>query len=785
MAGGDGKRLRPITCTMPKPMVRLLNKPTIFYSLDLLKKHGIRDVYIALGYMGETIKKAVGDGSKWGLNISCSEPYKRLGTAGSVRFAVKDDSEPVLVLSGDGITDVDLTAAIKAHDKNNAFVTVVLSRVSEPSEYGVAVTDSGDCIARFIEKPSEREVFSDRANTGIYILSPEAIEKIPPDTEYDFSMELFPKLLSEGKKLLGYKSDSYWCDIGDISELRRAQADMLEGRCEFDTKAINKNGVYIEEGAAVSEDAVLTGPCYIGAGAEIGSGVTIGAYTVVESRAKLMEGANVKRSVIMESAVVRGFTELRGSVVCENADIDARSTLLEGSVIGAGTRLGKGVTVSPNVLIWPDKGVEDGMSCTENMVWGVQKPAETDGSAFVGYADRELTPAFALRIAAAFSGVLKTELPIGVAADGSAASVMMKQAVISGILSQGLDAVSSGAVSCSAFGYMIRNCALAGGIYIKCEQFERRVSIIIFDGNGTEADSRLMRSIKRAVTVTELKPTTSREIGVMRSVSSLGLEYEASILRHTNVKLLSGNPRKLIINASEPTADCIARIMLRQGWTVDTVSELKSLIPTHNSDAVSVLIDKEGNVSAFTASTGSLDRDRLLAVIALSLKPERAVLPSSMPDEITGFLSVRGIGTVSAPESPSDRRGTAMRENAYIPSLLEPEAAVIRLCELFCDGRLNKLNSELPRSIKTEAELEMDKTDFGRMLRTLVETEYDRVADMVDGVKLRYDTGWVTVCPNTVSNTLRVVAGSRDAEYSRELCDELISKLRKLNNSKK
>ena len=780
LAGGEGKRLRPITCTVPKPMVKLLNKPTLFYTLELLKKHGFKDVVLTLGYMGEVIKNAVQDAGNMGLNVTFSDPEKRLGTAGSVRHALNDTDEPVLVMSGDGITDLDISRVTEAHTNSKAMATVVLYSVREPSEYGIAVTDPEGYIRKFIEKPSESEVFSDRANTGIYVLSPQALEMIPEDNEFDFSKELFPKILSSGGKLYGYEMKGYWCDIGDTGELRRAQADMLDGRCSFDTCAKKVNGVFIEEGAIISPEARLVPPCYIGKGAEIGSRTLIDPYSVVCSGAKVMEGASLKRSVIMENATVRRFSELRGAIVCENADVDARCSLLEGSVIGAGSRLGKHVTVAQSILIWSDKVIEPGTKCSRDIVWGENRLPGTEGPCFTGYADRELTPELALRIASAFAKEVGAPADMGVGTDGSTVSVMIKQAAISGILSQGTDAVSADAVSRSAFGHMIRLSGLGGGIYVESDELERRVGLRIFDSTGTEADGALIRSIVKSLSSGDIKPATNREIGVIRSVGGTGMEYEASLLRLIDAEKVKEFGGKLIINAPVQTANTVARVMLRLGWTVDTVSELKRLIPTHNADAVSVLIDRDGMISCFAAGCGAVDRNRIFTVLAVNSGAKRVPVPAGLDMELREFIEGKGIATVTVPDDASSMRSKAAVEDSYVPSLLEPEAAAVTLCALLADGRLYKTLGELPEYERRETEINVSKCDFGRMLRSVIETEFDRVADMTDGVRLRYDSGWVTVRPGS-NRAMRIVAGSRDAEYSKELCDVYAEKLRKLN----
>ena len=179
MAGGAGKRLRPLTCTMPKPMVPLLNKPVIEYCVELLVRHGLTDIGVTLHYLPNAIRNHLKDGEKWGAKISYSIEDAPLGTAGSVRKAAGAAKEPVLVISGDAMTDIDLTAAIRTHTQSGAKATLLLKKVPSPTEYGVVLTDKDGIVTRFIEKPAPSEVFSDLANTGIYIFEPEILSMIP------------------------------------------------------------------------------------------------------------------------------------------------------------------------------------------------------------------------------------------------------------------------------------------------------------------------------------------------------------------------------------------------------------------------------------------------------------------------------------------------------------------------------------------------------------------------------------------------------------------------------
>jgi UTP-glucose-1-phosphate uridylyltransferase len=190
MAGGEGTRLRPLTSNQPKPMVPIVGKPCMEHIVELLKEHGFEDVIITVAFLPQAIRSYFGDGESLGVNISYSVEETPLGTAGSVRLATRRLDEPILVISGDALCDVDLRAMLETHCERGAAVTIGLKSVDNPLEFGIVVTDEDGRIERFLEKPSWGQVFSDTINTGIYILEPEVLTHIPDDGPYDFSKEL-------------------------------------------------------------------------------------------------------------------------------------------------------------------------------------------------------------------------------------------------------------------------------------------------------------------------------------------------------------------------------------------------------------------------------------------------------------------------------------------------------------------------------------------------------------------------------------------------------------------
>lgn len=786
MAGGEGKRLRPITCTMPKPLVPVLNRPIVDYTMELLKKHGITEATYTLHYMSDVIKDHVGDGSAWGMhcNYSCSE--KSLGTAGSVREAVGEANERLIVLSGDGITDVDITSAIHAHENSGASVTIVLKNVDEPTEYGVAIVDESGMVTRFIEKPEQSEVFSDLANTGIYILEPEAVRMIPQGVEFDFSKQLFPKIMDAGMKIFGYKMDGYWCDVGDISEYRRAQKDMLDGKCSFQTTAKNYNGIYIEANAKISDNATLIPPCYIGSGVSIGDGVLIEPYTVIGSGASIESGSSIKRSIIFDDVKIRRNVEIRGAVVCENAHIDDRASMYEGSTIGAETHLGVGVSVLPNVSIWPGKDIEGGFSCRDNIVWGNSaRRAEIDGSHIRGYMDNQLTPEAALRLGAAYASRFKPPARLAICADGSQVSVILKHSIISGVASQGVDAVVVNPLSKSAFALTIAESGCIGGMYVEGNDSHGAV-ITVYDKNGIEASGDIMRSIKASFIFGEQKPSVDSELGLITQSNGMEDIFENRLLQMVDSEALRGNPKTLRLNSPEQFGNSITRILLRLGWRVENMRNSQKLIPAHDQNTLSVAVDSNGMMS-MAAKDAVADEQAIMAMIAAEAidraNIKRVVLPATIAEEYRDVLKAKGVELYFAPEEKGKLRRVAFEKNAYYAPLHEQEAKVLKLCEMFSKGELLQYYNEMPVLYSAERRITTTRRDMGRMLRSLVDGERKNEHELIDGLRLKLDTGWVVVHPSAGRTAaFRVVAGSSSSEYAKELCDIYTEKLNKIRD---
>lgn len=231
LAGGFGTRLYPLTLECPKPMIPLANKPVLAHILNLLKSHRFSEVVITVQYLAEQIQNYFGNGCSLGLTLRYVVEERPLGTAGSIKNVQPYlDNETFLVISGDIVTDIDLSRAIRFHRQKQALATVVLKQVANPREYGVVVTERSGRVRQYLEKPEHQPAISNMVNSGIYILEPEILDYMEPNQAYDFSYDIFPLLVAQNAPFFGYLADGYWRDIGTMQSYRQAEADILAGK---------------------------------------------------------------------------------------------------------------------------------------------------------------------------------------------------------------------------------------------------------------------------------------------------------------------------------------------------------------------------------------------------------------------------------------------------------------------------------------------------------------------------------------------------------------------------
>ncbi|NPV58125.1 MAG: NDP-sugar synthase [Actinobacteria bacterium] len=359
LAAGLGTRLRPLTEEISKPMVPIVNRPVMEHIVELLARHGFDELYVNLHYHPDVITGHFGDGSRWGLSITYSYEEKLLGTAGGVKNLERElGGERFLVISGDALTDLDLTSLMAFHAGHCAIATIVVTPVSDPSKYGVVIMEEDSRIVAFQEKPSREEARSHLANSGIYVFEPEVLEMIPRGF-YDFGSQLFPRFLEEGVPFYGYRHDDYWNDVGSLEEYKAGNFDALTGKVKIRIPGVRiGDDVWIGDETVIEEDVVMVGPICIGTHCLVKRGAKLFGPLVVGDRTVIDEGAVLYRGIKWGDGYIGKDAHLMDAIVGWEAEIGRGASLLSDSVVGHRTVIGEGSVIHPSVSIMPGSVIE-------------------------------------------------------------------------------------------------------------------------------------------------------------------------------------------------------------------------------------------------------------------------------------------------------------------------------------------------------------------------------------------------------------------------------------------
>jgi mannose-1-phosphate guanylyltransferase/phosphomannomutase len=335
MAAGAGTRLHPLTLAVPKPMVPIANRPVLEYTIQNLKRHGITEIILNLHNHPELIRKHFGTGAAWGVKIHYSFEPKLLGTAGGVKNVSSFLGRGTfLVMSGDGLSDVNLTALLDFHRRRKAVGTMALKPMDTRFEYGVTLTDAQGRIKTFVEKPLWSDVFSNTVNTGIYIFEPSILTQIPSGKTYDFGHDLWPKLLQRHARIYAQVINAYWCDVGNLSEYRRAQKDVLDGKIRLPLPGRQtKRRAWVGEGTVIDRGVAIEPPCLIGRNVRIERGSRIGAYTVIGDGVRIGQRATLRHSILWNNVRVGDGVTLENCIIGHGARVTESIAVHEGAII--------------------------------------------------------------------------------------------------------------------------------------------------------------------------------------------------------------------------------------------------------------------------------------------------------------------------------------------------------------------------------------------------------------------------------------------------------------------
>ncbi len=819
MAGGFGTRLRPLTCNIPKPMVPLMNRPIIGHIVNLLKKHNFDDIIVMLFFEPDIIKKYLGDGSQFGVKIRYLLPEVDLGTAGSVKYAAKYLKDSFLVISGDLMTDADLTDFYKFHKEKKAEASLLLTKVTNPLPFGIVLTDSDHNITEFLEKPSWGEVFTDRINSGIYMLEPRTLDKMKEDTEYDFGKDIFPDLLTEKVKLMGYPSEGYWKDIGNLDEYLAVHQDCLLGK--VDTGLIEKpeDGILKGEKVTIGENVQLIGNIVLGDNIEIDDNAYI-QNSIIGNDSVLKQGARVINSIIWDNVSIGDNSQAKNAVISSFTQVGMGAVISDKVFIGEEVTVGDRSLIKPQVKIWPKKTIASESILSTSLVWGDRWLSELFTEARVsGVANSEISPEFASRLGSALGAFFGVGASLYSSRDNSKVSYMISNAIQAGLNSMGANIEDLSLAPIPVVRQILRGSNFQGGLHIRRSPYvDNQLDIIVFDSDGLDLHANKCKKIERLFFGEDYARIDFSKVGTKDyAVRPMEIYREHflssidnSVFKQKNIKVVFdfcyGPATTIFPNIfSELDLD----IVTLNGYISPTVNylddesmkvqakQLAGIVTSVGAD-IGFIIDQTCERLYVVDDYGRYwSNVQLLSVVAKLFlqhyKPDYMGAPLGAPFLIKDLAEESGVGYYSAKSSHRAMIETAMKEGVgfvggtqggfiftrfgYASDALYSAVLILEML-----AKMNRPISELidtisfPIIIKKDIACSWDQK--GKVMAALMDATKDHERDLIHGIKIYYDDSWVLFLPAKDEALFIVTAESPTIEKAEKLVNEWAGKIK-------
>ncbi|NMB32892.1 MAG: NTP transferase domain-containing protein [Clostridium sp.] len=811
MAGGEGSRLRPLTCDLPKPMVPVMNIPIMEHIINLLKKHGIFEIGVTLMYLPQKIKDYFGDGSGFGVKLYYFTEDTPLGTAGSVKNAEAFLDETFIVISGDSLTDMDITKAVNFHVSKHSKATLVLTTVDVPLEYGVVITDKDGSITGFLEKPSWGEVFSDTVNTGTYILEPEVLDYLEKGKKVDFSQDLFPLLLSKKQPLFGYIMQDYWCDIGDLQAYLQAHYDVLEGKIELDIKAKEiKEGVWVGTGTVIEPKAKINSPCVLGSNCHIANDAVIDSLCVIGDNNIIESGSSLKRSVLWNGNYIGHGSEIRGAILCDRTSLKHYVHIFENAVVGDNSTINERVVIKPNIKIWPQKSIDPLAIVDRNIIWGSKHSKSIFGEHGIsGIINVDITPEFATRLGAAYGSTFKKGSKVVVSSTTSNSARMFKHAFISGILSVGVEVFNLSSLLTPLARHAINFLSVKGGIHIKLsDDNPNNLKVDFMDSKGASISRAAERKIENSFSREDFKRCSGDEISRLNNVTDFKNYYVRSILHEVDIDSIKDNcPKICILSPSDFVISIVVPMLTDLGCKVASfsstdISNVDVIVEEvkNNGAEFAAFIDSNGETLVLIDKEGNLVKDDLFlsltSLITFKSSPNsKVVVPITAPSVIeTMAKSFKGrvVRTKTSPQAVMEQmlNHNLFKNRENMDQFLlnfDAIAGLVKIIEHLCVKKTTLTESlkEIPDFYISKKKIFCPWEVKGRVMRTLITEKSDHKVELLDGVKFIFEDGWALVLPDADMPLCRVYSEGVTPDVAETFSNKYLDKIGSIINSKK
>ena len=813
MAGGFGTRIHPLTISMPKPMIPLINRPIMEHIVTLLKQHGITDLVLLLFHQPEIIKKYFGDGSEFGVHITYVTPLEDFGTAGAVKAAAKHLNESFMIISGDLLTDFDLSKVIEFHKHKQARATITLTSVTDPLQFGVVITDKEDKITKFLEKPGWGEVFSDTINTGIYILEPEVLELIPEGENRDWAKDVFPRMLENNDALFGCNMTGYWADIGNPEAYLEACQDICHGKVCVqiqEPRTSPDKTIYISADAEVDEQTRLSGMVVLGENTRVQGSASI-TNCVIGRNCLIEDGAILEDTVLWDNVYIKTGCNVTGANLGHRVSVGHRTVIETGAIIADETMVGDDVNIRPNVKIWPRKVIESGSTVSGNLIWGEKwRKSLFEGAVVRGMTNVEMTPEFSARLGAAYGSTLPKGSYILAGRDAIRSSRMLKRSFVGGLLSAGVNVRDVKMISLPVLRYKLTTFGEVGGIHFRqSPEDPAATEIIFFDGDGNEVSSGTAKGMERIYFKENFRRAHHSEPGGIDELPRIYDFYREGFLRSLDSELLKKSAPKVVLDLNHsPAADLLPELLTDLGFEVTELNShvhekpmdittdqldaaldrLSRIVKTLDADA-GFWIGPSGEKTRLVSGTGRVFSSRealsTLAVLVCAAEQEGSlVVPVAAPQAVDELAQANGLtvqrtrsdgySLVEAARNRQVRFVASMDDRFGFPSFqphFDGLFTAAKVMELSARSglSLDQAFAKLPSHTYHHLQLPCPWESKGGLMRRMSEDAVELQASFTDGVRIDTERGWVLVLPDQHRPIAHIYVEAVDANDADQL----------------
>jgi mannose-1-phosphate guanylyltransferase/phosphomannomutase len=823
MAGGFGSRIQPLTHSRPKPMLPIMNKPMMEHTMMMLKDLGITEFIVLLYFKPEIIQDYFKDGSDFGIKITYVVPDDDYGTAGAVKLAEQYiGDENFIIISGDLVTDFDFAKLFDFHKNKNSKLSIGLTSVENPLQFGVVIANNEDRIEKFLEKPSWGEVFSDTINTGIYIIEPEILKYIPQKENFDFAKDLFPLLMREDIPLMAHNLSGYWRDVGNPESYREVYEDILSGEVDFKISGYKKqypDGVlYSSVEYDLDPSIEIVGTVVLDENVTIKKGVKLN-NVVIGKNITIGQKSKIKNSVLWEDIVIHNNVKLDNCVICNDNIINKNVTAKVGLILAQGCEIGELASFEQDVIIWPNKVIEAAAIVSHSLVLGSKyKNSIFENGSVFGKSNIELSCEMASKLAEAFA----SQLPIGsrviIGRDEDKSSRMLKRAFLGGILSAGVDVLDLKNSPPSVLRYTLANDAsLVGGAHFKrCTGDSVSSEITLFNEEAIRVDNNASKAIEKSFFTENFRRVDYSRIGKIHEVVNRekcviyrnaiekkidhgiikcgGFKVAVDVMHGATVELVPSllnylGVENIVLNAYYDEAKLSNVKMLEK----KSQSNISSIVKSLEYDMGILIYPNAQKVTLITEEGKVLTKVQtlyiVLSLLNLEASPDakkKVFLPTWAPDikyfpnleiqrgkysdfKASQLMQYDLVATVDGNFSFS--------EFSYTRDAIYSSLKIMEL--LSCHQvKLSRLDKAIDKFYYKVFKINCKQALKGKMMRKFLESSKDKKSSSVDGVKIwEAENDWILMIPDQNNDHLNIYIQAIDEQRGEAIYEKYSSNI--------